>query len=106
MGSKPGGDMRKFFVGEGGVRWCGWPVMGLGGVDVRGVVLLQKTRRPKGGVWTAWGTVSVHAGLEGRVDALAGGAANLDAIKAQLSSLSGTVFMAQRHVDSIGEGAV
>ena len=45
-------------------------------------------------------------GMEGRVDALAGGAANLDAIKAQLSSLSGTVFMAQRHVDSIGEGAV
>ena len=40
------------------------------------------------------------------VDALAGGAANLDAIEAQLSSLGGTVFMAQRHVDSIGEGAV
>ena len=66
MGGKPWGDMRKFFVGEGGARWCGWPVTGSGGVDVRGVVLLQKTRRPKGGVWTAWGTVSVHAGLEGR----------------------------------------
>ena len=41
-----------------------------------------------------------------RVDALAGGAANLDAIEAQLSSLGSTVFMAQRHVDSIGERAV
>ena len=45
-------------------------------------------------------------GMEGRADALAGGAANLDASKAQLSSFGGTVFMAQRHVDSIGEGAV
>ena len=45
-------------------------------------------------------------GMEGRADALAGGAANLDVIEAQLSSLGGTVFMAQRHVDSIGEGAV
>ena len=33
-----------------------------GGVDVRGVVLLQKTQRPEGGVWAAWGMVSVHAG--------------------------------------------
>ena len=45
-------------------------------------------------------------GMEGRADALAGGASNLNAIKAQLSSLGSTVFMAQRHVDSIGEGAV
>ena len=53
--------MRKFFVGEGGARWCGWPVMGSGGVDARGVVLLWKTRRPKGGAWAVRGTVSVGA---------------------------------------------
>ena len=49
--------------------------------------------------WCMWG-------MEGRADALAGGAAKLDAIEAQLSSLGGLVFMAQRHVDSIGERAV
>ena len=45
-------------------------------------------------------------GMERRADALAGGDSNLNAIKAQLSSLGGMVFMAQRYVDSIGEGAV
>ena len=45
-------------------------------------------------------------GMEGRADTLARGTASLDAIEAQLSSLGGMVFIAQRHVDSIGEGAV
>ena len=56
------------------------------------------------GLCGAWSRCML--GMEGRADALAGGAANLDAIEAQLCSLGSMVFMAQRHVDSIGEGAV
>ena len=58
----------------------------------------------EGGAWAWLGGVSVT--WRGRVDSPAGGAADLDAGKAQFSSLGGMVFVARRPVDCSGEREV
>ena len=64
IGGEPGGDMRKFFVGDGGARWCGSRVAGSGGVDASGVGSPRKTRRVVRGLGGAR-SVSVRVGHEG-----------------------------------------
>ena len=89
---EPRGDMRKFFVRDGGA-WWGHKV---GQCECKGHQLAAED--VEGGTWAWLGGVSVGVcgAWRGRVDALARGAANLDAVKAQFSSLSSMVFMAQR----------
>ena len=94
--------MRKFFVGDGGAWWG----RRVGRCECEGHRLTVEDA--EGGAWARLGEVSVGVcgALGGRADALAGGAANLDAVEAQFSSLGGVVFMAQSPVDRSGEREV
>ena len=99
---EPGGDMRKFFVGDG-EAWWGRRV---GRCECEGHRLAVED--VEGGAWARLGGVSVGAcgAWRRRADALAGGAADLDAGEAQFSSLGGVVFVARRLVDRSGEREV
>ena len=97
--SEPWGDIRKFFVRDGRAWW----VHRARQCECEGHWLTVEDA--EGGAWARLGGVSVSVcrAWRGRADALAGGAADLNAVEAQFSSLSGVVFMAQRPVDRSGE---